>query len=47
MYSFCISNANVIFKGMLLCESEQQALCMYVDYVWWMEFARQWMKGGN
>jgi hypothetical protein len=45
-YSFCISNAASLLQSAMLCEDEHAALQWYADYVWFMEFARRWMKGG-
>jgi len=46
-YSFAVSNANSILKTVFyLMEigNENRAAEMYLDYLWWMEWAKDWIK---
>ncbi len=49
-YSFAINNANVILKSVFyLIEKgeESKAAERYLDYCWWMEFAKDWIKNST
>ena len=48
IYSFAKQNANVILKGCFIAletGNEQLFLKRYADYIFWQDYAENWIKG--